>query len=185
MFTTDVLDFPLTGYQQTAPEHPGRLATDSYGNIFQLCLLKGASVAVEKGGPALWYSNDSTGYTVTPDWSQAGQEGSNSGCGMFMAAVPASAVTAGVTYTWVLRRGNAGTAGVSTIRTETNVAAGQVLFPYSLDGKWAGRDTAALEPTSTTATVNRIHVGYTRVADTDSHIRSPAFVEINGFNWGG
>lgn len=185
MFTSDVFDFPVSSFQRTAPEFPGRLASDDYGNIFQLCLVKGASLAIVAGDPALWYSNDSTGHTVTPDWSQAGQEGSNAGMGMFMGAVPGSLVAAGSGYAWVLRRGNPGTAGVSTIRTDGGVVAGEVLIPSSNDGRWQGISTIVVASDGTTHPTDRRVVGYTRVADNaSSNIVSPAFVEINGFQFG-
>lgn len=184
MFTSDVFDFPVSSFQRTAPEFPGRMASDDYGNIFQLCLVKGASLAIVAGDPALWYSNDSTGYTVTPDWSQAGQEGSNSGMGMFVGAFPGSLVAAGSGYCWVLRRGNAGTAGVSTIRTDGSVAAGEVMIPSSNDGRWQGL-TQFVEATSTTDTRDRHIVAYSRVADNASSvITAPLFVEVNGFQFG-
>ena len=182
MHTTDILDFPLTGSQNTTPEFPGRLASDAYGNLFQLCLVKGSTVAAQAGCPALFHSNDSTGYTVTPDWTQAMGGGSNSAAGMFMCtSLVASAVTAGTSYVWVLRRGNAGLAGISTIRTDGGVAANEALRPSSNDGRWTGITTVAnLGSDATTMLVDNRLAGYSRVADNaSSQIVAPAFVEID------
>ncbi len=183
MSNLDFIDFPLTGSQNTAPEFAGRTVVDDYGNQFQLCLVKGSTVAAKAGGPALFYSNDSTGYTVTPDWSQADMQGSNAGCGMFMCtSLVASAVTAGTSYVWVLRRGNPGLAGVSTIQTDGTVAAHEALYPSSNDGRWQGRIFVSNEATSTTVVHTKRWIGFSRVADTAaSLITSPALVEIDGY----
>lgn len=183
MFTSDVFDFPVNSFQRTAPEFPGRLASDDYGNQFQLCLVKGASLAIVAGDPALWYSNDSTGYTVTPDWSQSAFQHSHAEMGMFMGAVPGSLVAGGTGYCWVLRRGNAGLAGVSTIRTDGGVAANEILVASSNDGRWTGIATVAVGSDATTHPTRRGYIAHTRVADTtNSVITAPLMVEINGWN---
>jgi hypothetical protein len=184
MSNFDILDLPINGVTTDVPETAGKFATDDFGNLFQLCLVKsGASIAISAGHPAGWWSNDSTGYTVTTDLSHMAGLGSTAGCGMFMAAIGGHSVTSNNIYAWILRRGNAGTAGVSTIKTDGGVAAGEVLFPIA-DGRWGGISVQTGAATSTETQVGRNYVAFSRVADnTSSQIVAPLFVEVNGFNF--
>ncbi len=137
------------------------------------------------GSPAMFYSNDSNGYTVTPRTpDSAGALISNVAAGMFMTVIAGSAVTAGTTWTWVLRWGNAGTAGISTIKTDGTVARGDVLVPYSQEGRWSGRALTTELSTASTDVANHHHAAYSRIADTAaSLVTSPTFVDVNGFHF--
>lgn len=184
MSNFDIIDLPFNQATTDVPEYAGKLAVDDYGNQYQLCLIKsGASIAITPGHPAGWWSNDSTGYTVTTDLSHMAGLGSTAGCGMFMAAIGGASAVLGTAYGWILRRGNAGLAGISTIQTDGSVAAGNVLFPAA-DGRWGGRADETGQTTSTTVARNRPYVAYSRVADTTaSLVTTPKWVEVNGWNF--
>lgn len=184
MSNFDIIDLPFNRATTDVPEYAGKFAVDDYGNRYQLCLIKsGASIAISPGHPAGWWSHDSTGYTVTTDLSHMAGLGSTAGCGMMMFSAGGASAALGTIYGWVLRDGNAGLAGISTIQTDGTVAAGHVLFPAG-DGRWGGRADETGQTTSTTVARNRPYVGYSRIADTTaSLIVSPRMVEVNGRNF--
>lgn len=156
-----VADFDFGSTTTTAPAQPGKVVADKHGNLYKLCLFKGSTVATTKGGAVGYAAGDTTGYTVSPDLSCSV---STAAAGLAMVALAASAVTAGTSYGWVMVRGNARTAGITSVLTDGGVAAAEQLY-FAADGAVGGRITQdSLEALR--------HIGISMVADASTTISS-------------
>lgn len=144
--------FPFTSIalsNQVASNLWGMRRRDGYGNEFQLVLVRGSTVQTFHGGGAFWHtaSNVLTGYTVTPDVSQAGS--TQAPAGIFLYSLTAAQVNAGNRLAWVLKRGRPDKAGLRAIVTNGKAGAGDYLVISASDGRFTG-----FNPGSTTGATN-------------------------------